>query len=81
MKNNYKRASINVPVIIKFDDYHEIASVRDYFNKLISGKKVKSKELSCNWGYAAVFYFEQNDKFKRLVKTFRRMEKEGHYES
>ena len=75
MKN--KSVLLNVPVILTFRDYHEIGYVEDYFNELISNKKIKSKEITvCGEEYAAIFYFTQDEDYKRLIKEYKRLNKE-----
>lgn len=77
MKIKPKKVSINIPVIMNFDDYHEVDYVRDYFNQLVSSKKIKSKELfSSDYGYTAIFYFKQDNEYKRLVKEYKILNKE-----
>jgi hypothetical protein len=71
-----KQILCNIHVILTFSDYHEISYVRDYFNELISGKKLKSKELPTYGEYAAIFYFKQDDEFKAMVKEYKRVNKE-----
>lgn len=77
MKIKPKKVLINIPMILSFDDYHEIDHVKNFYNQLISNKKIKSKELfSNNYGYSAIFYFKQDDEYKRLIKEYKQLNKE-----
>lgn len=73
-----KQVSCNVPVIIAFEDYHEITSAKDHFDELTAGKKLKFKELSANHGYAAIFYFTRDAEYKALVREHKCLNKEEH---
>jgi hypothetical protein len=75
-KTKPKPVLCNVPVIMTFRDYHEINYVRDYFNELMAGKKLKSKELPTYGEYAAIFYFKQDAEFKAMVKEYKRLNEE-----
>ena len=76
-----KQVSLNIPVILTFDDYHEIKYVQEYFNQLVKGKKIKSKELAYIDAYAAIFYFTQDDEYKHLVKEHKHLSESFDYES
>ena len=71
-----KQVQCNVPVIMEFEDYHEIHFAQDHLNEFVSGKKLKFKELTANHGYAAIFYFTQDAEYKALVKEHKRLNKE-----
>lgn len=72
MKIKPKSVLLNLPAILTFSDYHEIAPMRDYFNELIGGKlKIRSKELNYNGGYEAVFYIKQDEEYKRFIKAYK----------
>lgn len=68
-KRTPKKALLNVPAILTFEDYHQIDYVLNYVNELL-GEKLKAKELPemMDREYAAIFYFKQDDEYKALVK-------------
>jgi hypothetical protein len=76
MKIKSKKVLCNIPVIMTFDDYHEIGYIQDYLNQLMADKKIKSKELSYCGAYAAIFYFKQDAEFEAMVKEYERLNKE-----
>lgn len=62
------QSTVNIPVILEFNDYHEINPLLDQLN-VIFKKKLKSEELFTNNGtYYAIFFFKKDKNYKSLVK-------------
>lgn len=67
---------VKIPMVIAFDDYHEIAPFVDGLNAMkkasTSGRcnKIKAEEIGSNDnGYVAIFYYKKGDpEYKILVK-------------
>jgi hypothetical protein len=60
--------NVNIPVILEFNDYHEINPLLDQLNEIFK-KKLKAEELFSNNGcYYAIFYFKKDKNYKSLVK-------------
>ena len=69
MKIKPKKALLNLPTVLTFDDYHEINLATDMFNELVCGQKIKAKEIGyCGGGYNAIFYLKQDKEFQALRK-------------
>ena len=75
MKVKPKEILVNLPTVIMFADYHEIAPFASNINQLIHGKvKVKYEELGQLAGqYVGLFYLQRNDEFEELRTTFKQM--------
>lgn len=70
-----KKALLNIPIILTFEDYHEITYMKEYLNE-ICVQRIRSKELEYSGGYNAVFYFKQDEEFKSLLKEFKKINEE-----
>lgn len=67
-----KEVLVNLPIVLMFTDYHEIANFASNVNQIIHGKvKVKYNELGLLAGkYVAIFYLQRNDEFQDLRSKF-----------
>lgn len=73
MKVKPKEVLLNIPIVLMFDDYHQIPSFATNVNQLIHGKvKIKYEEVGCLGGqYVGLFYIIRNDEFKELRQSFK----------
>ena len=69
------KISVNLPIIIDFNDYHEIDYVTDSMKQIIKG--LKSRELEFRDGsYWGIFYLKKDRKYKQLCKEHKLLARE-----
>lgn len=67
-----KEILVNIPVVLMFNDYHEIPAFAASLNGIIHGKvKLKYEELGIlGKQYVGLFYFQRNDEYHKLRNSF-----------
>ncbi len=73
MKVKPKEVLLNLPIVLMFEDYHEIPAFASVINQLIHGKvHVKCEELGLlGTQYVGLFYLQRNDEFDELRRSFK----------
>lgn len=73
MKVKPKELLVNLPIVLLFDDYHQIPDFASNINQIIHGKvKVKCEELGLLGSkYVGIFYLDRNDEFHDLREKFK----------
>lgn len=68
------KVDVNIPIVERFPDYHEIPSFAQILNSVFIDKKVKYKEIYCAQSsyYYAIFYFKQDKKYFDLIKKYQK---------
>lgn len=63
-------ATLELPAIIRVDDYHEFDYIIDYLKQL-GAKRIKYEELGCEGrDYIGIFYSSKDKDYKKLVKEY-----------
>jgi hypothetical protein len=72
MKIKPKEIFVNLPIVLLFQDYHEIPSFAANVNRIIHGKvKMKYEELGLlNGQYVGIFYIQRNDEYHQIRNEF-----------
>lgn len=72
MKVKPKEIFVNLPIVLLFQDYHEIALFASNVNRIVHGKvKVKYEELGVLGGqYVGIFYMQRNDEYQQIRDEF-----------
>jgi len=67
-----KDIRVNLPIVLAFEDYHEIPAFAANINAIIHGKvKVKCEELGLLGNqYMGIFYLQRNLEFSELREQF-----------
>lgn len=75
MKFKPKEVLLNLPVVLMFDDYHEIPAFAATINQIVHGKvKLKYEELGFLGGqYIGLFYMQRNAESQQLRAAFKKM--------
>lgn len=75
MKVKPKEVLLNLPIVLTFQDVHEIPEFAANINTLVHGKvKVKYEELGMLGGqHVGLFYLQRNDEFASLREDFKNM--------
>lgn len=75
MKVKPKEVLLNLPIVLTFEDYHELPQFAANINALISGKsRIKYEELGTLAGkYIGIFYLQRNAEFSELRESFMQM--------
>lgn len=74
MKNiKPKEVLINIPIVLMFEDYHQISKFASNINQILHGKaKIKYEELGLLGGqYVGLFYFIRNNEFHEIRTKFK----------
>lgn len=61
--------TINLPLIIRVSDYHELDEVRDTINKLSPSEKVKTRELGFDGQYIGILYTGSYKNQQEFIKS------------
>jgi hypothetical protein len=66
--------SVNLPLRIDVDDYHEIESIGELLKKL--NPRIKVKELGCNGRYVGIAYIGtlNDDNVKNMIEQITKRE-------
>lgn len=72
MKIKPKSILVDLPIVLMFQDYHEIKQFALTINTIIHGKvKVKTEELGLlGKKYVGLFYLQRNEEYDKLRKSF-----------
>lgn len=75
MKVKPKEVLLNLPIVLMFQDYHEVPIFASNINQVLHGKiRVKYEELGLLGGqYVGLFYLQRNDEFDELRASFVQM--------
>jgi hypothetical protein len=67
-----KDLRVNLPIVLGFDDYHEIPAFASAINAIIHGKlRLKYEELGLLENqYMGIFYLHRNQEFQELRDEF-----------
>lgn len=74
MQPKPKEILVNLPVVLLFQDYHEIPQFASTVNQIIHGKvKIKYEELGSLGGqYVGLFYLQRNQESQEMRDEFMR---------
>lgn len=66
------KVEVNVPLVLRFMDCHEILSFAEDLNKIFKNK-IKFQEIECHQSsyYYAIFYFKQDQEYQKLIKKYK----------